>query len=70
VGLTFVLMIAFEILQLIGISSILREYNHWILNLLAVLIGTKFSIVDILVYAIGLSGVTLVELKIITGNKD
>lgn len=63
VGLTFSLMIIFEVLQLIGISQILRSYQFLPYNILAILIGSQFSFLDILAYTIGLIIVSFIELR-------
>ncbi len=59
--LTFILMMIFELIQLTGVTVFLREQEFIGFKLLAFLIGSEFSFVDILVYALGLVVVICIE---------
>ena len=55
-------MIAIELFQLTGIAAHMLESPLLAVRICARLMGTSFSAVDLLIYAIGISGICLVDL--------
>ena len=60
---SMLLMTALEVFQLTRIPARLLESNYVGLRILAILLGTEFSGLDLLAYAVGILGVCLLDIR-------
>jgi hypothetical protein len=60
-GVTSIAMVAIETFQLTGFPLQLRLSGNFILKAISIILGTSFSWLDLVAYAVGIAGIWAVE---------